>query len=248
MTISTIIITKNEEKNIAACIESAKFSNQIIVIDNKSKDKTVEIAKKHGAEVISEIFSDFSKQREEGLKHNRSDWIIYLDADERITPELKNEIEGILKSTNTEGAYKIKRRNFYFGTFQWTFYDNLERLFKKDVIKGWYGKIHESPVIEGSVGSLNNYIDHYSHSDLNSMLAKTIEWSDTEAQIRIDAKHPKMSWWRFPRVMMTSFLNYYIKQKGYKVGTAGIVESMFQSYSTFITYAKLWEMQNKKPI
>lgn len=248
MTLTCIIITRNEERNIAACIASAKFSNQIIVVDNKSKDKTVEIAKKQGALVISNNFSDFSKQREEGLKHNKSDWIIYLDADERITPELRGEIEEILKSPNSVDVFKIKRRNFYFGKFQWTFYDNLERLFKKDVIKGWYGKIHESPVIEGKIGELNNYIDHFTHSDLTSMLSKTIEWSDTEARIRLNSSHPRMSWWRFPRVMMTTFFSYYIKQRGYKVGTAGIVESMFQSYSIFITYAKLWEMQNKKPI
>ena len=245
MNLTTIIITKNEEKNIEECIKSVKFSNQIIVVDNNSKDRTVEIAKKLDAEVISGEFSDFSKQREAGMLAVKQDWVLYLDADERISDELKGEIEKTIEDKDAKDVYKIKRKNFYFGNHEWYYYAKLERLFKKDSLKGWFGKIHESPVYTGSVGELHGFIDHYTHQDLSSMLDKTIEWSDTEAEIRLEAKHPKMTWWRFPRVMITTFLSYYFKQKGYKAGTAGLIESIYQSFSTFITYSKLWEMQKK---
>ena len=78
------------------------------------------------------------------------------------------------------------------------------------------------------------------------MVNKTIEWSKTEAQLRLSINHPKMTWWRFPRVMITAFLNSYIRQGGYKVGMVGLIESVYQSFSMFITYARLWELQNEK--
>lgn len=245
MSLTTIIITKNEEDNIADVIDSVSFSKKIIVVDNKSTDRTVDIAKRLEAEVISNKFDDFSKQREEGLKHINTDWIFYLDADERVTPDLKNEIEHVIFDKKSLDAYKIQRRNYYYGKHEWLYRDNLERLFKKDSLKGWKGDIHESPIYTGEIGELKGFIDHYTHQDLNSMLAKTINWSDVEATNRFNANHPKMSWWRFPRVMITTFLKYYIKQKGYRAGAAGMVESIYQSYSTFITYAKLWELQEK---
>lgn len=246
MTISTIIITKNEEKNIVDCIESISFSNQIIVIDNDSTDRTVEIAKRANADVVSKKFDDFSKQREEGLKLNKSDWILYIDADERVPEELKNEILSLISEKSSEDIYKLRRKNYYFGKYEWQAVEKMERLFRKDALKGWHGKIHETPVVQGEIGELVSPLIHYTHNDLSSMLNKTIVWSDTEAKLRIDANHPKMTWWRFPRVMIATFFSYYFKQKGYKLGTAGLVESIFQSYSTFITYAKLWEAQNSK--
>lgn len=245
MNLSTIIITKNEEKNIEECIKSVSFSGQIIVVDNNSSDKTVEIARKNGAEVINVNLFNFSKQREAGLKNVKYDWILYLDADERITSQLKEEIEKVISDKNSQEVYRIKRKNFYFGKHEWYFYGKIERLFRKDALKGWFGDIHESPSFTGSVGDLEGFIDHFTHQDLGSMTQKTIEWSDLEAKIRFETNHPKMTWWRFPRVMITAFITYYIKQKGYKAGTAGLIESVFQSYSSFITYAKLWEMQIK---
>ena len=212
---------------------------------SNSTDKTVEIAKKLGAEVILDDSKNFSKQREAGLKSATSSYIFYLDADERVTPELKEEIETVLKDDLDVGAYEIPRQNYYFGKYPWPYIAYFVRLFKKESLKGWKGQIHESPLYDGETLRLKGLISHYTHNDLTSMTDKTINWSDTEARIRKEANHPKMSWWRFPRVMITTFLNYYVRQKGYKLGTVGLIESVFQSYSTFITYAKLWELQNK---
>jgi len=246
MNLTTIIITKNEENNIVDAIESVKFSNQIIVVDNNSIDRTTDLAKKNGAQVIIGTFENFSKQREEGLAHVKSDWIFYIDADERVTDELKKEFEKVISGRESKDAYKIKRRNFYFGEHEWFYHEDIIRFFRKDALKGWTGEIHESPVFAGDIGEVAGFLNHYTHRNLNSMLSKTIIWSDTEAAIRFNANHPKMTWWRFPRVMLTTFFRYYLRQRGYKAGTAGLVESIFQSYSIFITYAKLWEMQNKK--
>ncbi|MDO8659108.1 MAG: glycosyltransferase family 2 protein [Candidatus Parcubacteria bacterium] len=247
--ISAIVITKNAENLIADCLDSLSFCEEIIVIDSNSDDRTGEIARKMGAKVFEHSFQDFSETRNFGLKKAIGEWVLYVDADERVTPELALNIKNQTLSTeNPNLAFRIKRKNFYFGDNEWPYIEHLERLFKKNKLEGWYGKIHESPRIKGEIGKLDGYLLHYTHRDLSSMVKKTIEWSKTEAELRYKAGHPRMTWWRFPRVMITAFLDFYIRQGGWKVGVVGIIESLYQAFSIFITYARLWEMQEKLKI
>ncbi len=240
--ISGIIIAKNEEDLIADAIDSLNFCDEVIVIDNNSSDRTSEVSQRLGASVFSKDTDDFSKLREFGLEKAEGEWIFYLDADERAVKRLGEEIKYRITLPDFV-AYRVPRKNYYLGKNEWPKVEYLERLFKNDALKGWSGKLHESPQVEGKIGKLENPIIHFTHRDLSSMLNKTIVWSDIEAKTRFEMKHPKMSLWRFPRVMVPTFFNYYFKQGGYKLGTAGLIESIFQAYSTFITYAKLWELQ-----
>jgi|SRR3989344_2058749 len=246
--ISAIVITKNQENIIADCLDSLSFCDEIIVVDGGSEDRTLEVAKRIGAKVFQIKTSDFSKLREFGLSKAKNDWVLYVDTDERVTPELAESIrnEALSVSSSEFSAYKIKRKNFYLGNNEWPYMERLERLFRRDSLKGWRGELHESPIIHGKVGELNGYLLHYTHRNLTLMLSKTIEWSKIEAELRFKAGHPKMVWWRFLRVMATSFFDWYFRQKGYKTGTVGLIEGMYQAFSIFITYARLWEMQQEK--
>jgi glycosyltransferase involved in cell wall biosynthesis len=248
--LSAIVIVKDGEALIGDCIDSLTFCDEIIVIDGGSKDKTLEISEKKGAKVLVHEMQDFSEARMYGLNAAQGKWVLYIDADERVTPELaKNIKQKILTSSISEvSAYKVKRKNYYLGENAWPYIEKITRLFKKDKLKTWQGKLHETPIVEGKVEELEGFLLHYTHRDLTSMVNKTIEWSKIEAELRFSANHPKMTWWRFPRVMMTAFLNSYIRQGGYKVGTVGIIESVYQSFSIFITYARLWEMQKKRDL
>lgn len=244
MQLTAIIIAKNEEEVIADALDSVSFCDEIILVDNKSTDRTVEIAKRFNAKVVSEEGNNFSDFRNSGLKKAKGKWLLYIDADERVTPELKDSIlEVITKKQNEYTAYKLKRKNFYLGNFEWPEVESISRLFKKDNLEEWYGELHESPKLTGDVGEIDGYLHHFTHRNLSYMLDKTNKWSEIESDLRISSHHPEMKWWRFPRVMLTAFVDSYIKQKGYKLGTPGLIESMFQSYSIFITYAKLWEKQ-----
>jgi glycosyltransferase involved in cell wall biosynthesis len=244
--ISAVIIARNEEKMIGEALKSLAFCDEIIVVDNGSSDKTKDIAEKLGAKVSEIKSNDFSQLRNFGLSKAENPWILYLDADERIDDELKASIREIVSSDSNFAAFFLKRKNFYFGNHQWPKIEKLERLFRKEKLKGWKGELHESPVVEGEIGKIDaGFIEHFTHRDLESMLNKTNEWSAKEALLRYNSGHPKMSWWRFPRVMLTAFFDSYIKQGGFKVGATGIVESMYQSFSMFVTYAKLWELQNR---
>lgn len=246
MELSAIIITKNEENNIEALVKNLQFADEIIVIDNDSKDKTVEKAINSGARVYSKKFNDFAQQRNLGLKEARGKWLLYIDADERLTPELITEILSVLKNPSSKAvAFKIPRKNFYFGQYEWPKIEMPERLFQKDYLKEWYGELHESPRINGEVVELKNYLLHYTHKNLDKMLQKTNEWSEIEAKLLYQAKHPRMVGWRFLRIMLTKFYDSFIKQGGWRIGTVGLIESLYQAFSYFIVYAKLWEKQSK---
>lgn len=244
--ISGLVIAKNEEKLIGGCLKSLAFCDEVIVLDGNSVDRTAAIAREAGARVIVRDESDFSKRRNRLLKEARNDWILYLDADERAPLALRRELEvEIRKARPAMAAYRIPRKNFYFGGHEWPKIEKIERLFKKEKLKKWIGKLHESPEVEGETGELKNFFVHYTHRDLASMLLKTAAWSKIEAENRFEAGHPRMKGWRFCRVMLTAFYDSFIKQGGWRVGTAGLVESFYQAFSMFVTYGRLWELQEK---
>lgn len=247
MKLSVIIITKNAENLIADCIDSITFADEILVVDGGSTDRTTDIAKRMGAKIIKGVTQDFAKQRELGMQAAKGEWLFYIDTDERVTPELKNAIlDTITQKLQEFAAYRIQRQNFYLGNHPWPKKEKLERLFLKTNLQKWQGALHETAIVTGTIGDLAGDLLHYTHRDLTSMLEKTIIWSQIEAKLRYDTNHPKMAVWRFVRVMATAFCDSYIKQGGWKIGTAGFVESMYQAFSMFITYARLWEVQGKK--
>ncbi len=242
--LTAIIIAKNEEKMIGECLDSVKFCAEVIVVDTGSEDKTVEIAKGKNSKVFHHAMTDYADIRNKGKEYAKSDWIFYIDADERATKELAENIKKAIEHTEFS-AFKVQRKNYYFGDHEWPYVERLERLFKKEKLKKWVGQLHESPVIDGEVGELDGYLLHYTHRNLSDMVKKTLVWSKIEAELRYKAGHPQMTWWRFPRVMASAFFDSYIRQSGWRAGAVGIIESMYQSFSIFVTYARLWELQNK---
>ncbi len=247
MLLSGIIIAKNSEGLLEDCIKSLSFCDEIIVVDADSIDGTVTLAKKLGARVVKGDGSNFARQRIIGRDEAKGEWLLYVDTDERISTELKDDIATTIRKPLKEiVAYRLHRQNFYLGNNPWPKKEWLERLFLKSALITWEGRVHETAKVNGSIGELSGLLFHYTHRDLTSMLNKTIEWSSIEAQLRIDAKHPQMTWWRFFRVMLTAFSDSYFKQKGWKAGTVGIIESIYQAFSMFITYARLWEAQQGK--
>jgi glycosyltransferase involved in cell wall biosynthesis len=246
--ISAIVIARNEEKMIADCLESLSFCDEIVVINDGSSDKTADIAKRftHSIYASSEKSVGYVEAvRQYAIEKATHEWILFVDADERVTKDLAHSIKDTLENPRYS-AYTVIRRNFYLGNHPWPTNDILERCFKKEAVKDWKWKLHTSPEIVGGIGKLSGYLNHYTHQDLTTMVAKTIQWSTVEAKLRFDVNHPKMSWWRFPRVMSIGFYEWYIKQNGWKVGSVGIIEGMYQAFSMFVTYAKLWELQEQK--
>lgn len=248
MKLSVIIITKNEEEMIKDCLESVRqLADEIIIVDSGSKDKTLEIAKKYTDRIFTYKNGSFSDWRNFGLKKAKGDWVLYIDADERVTASLRDEIKNA-KSKNIN-AYAIPRRNFYLGRemrYGGAWPDYVKRLFEREKLSRWEGKLHEEPVFEGKLGHLKEPMIHITHRDLSSMIEKTRQWSKIEADLLYEAGHPPVTWWRIIRIMLSEFWKRGIKLQGWRDGTVGWIEIIFQTFSRFITYARLWEMQQEK--
>ncbi len=245
--ISAIILAKDEQERIDECIQSVSFCDEIIVIDNKSTDATKVVAAKANARVISLDLSSFADLRNQAYQESKAEWLLYIDADELVSEKLQLSILEAVKGAKRQySAYRIQRVNTYLGV---EFYDSeyMVRLMKRSDLDCWVGEVHETPLIRGTVGDLVGVLRHDTHRTLTSMVEKTNKWSIIEAGLRLKANHPPIVWWRIFRVMLTGFYDSYIKRGGWRVGTAGVIESMYQAFSMFITYAKLYERQQKNP-
>lgn len=242
MNISSIIITKNEEEQIVPCIQSLAFTHEVIVIDNTSSDETVKRAKEERGKVYTVGGLDFSYLRNIGKEKAKGEWLLYIDADERVTKELAKEIKIAVKNEKQYGAFSFPRQNYYLGKM-WPRRERMVRLMKKSALVGWTGSLHESPIIAGEIGELSSPLLHFTHRNLTEMVKKTNEWSAIEAQLRYKSGHPKIAAWRLFRVMATAFWRSFVTDRGWQAGIAGLIESVYQAFSIFITYAKLWEKQ-----
>lgn len=245
MKISAIIITKNEEEMIEGALKSLDFCDEIVVVDSFSQDKTVEICKRYGCQIFQREFKNYSDARNFAKEKAKGNWLLYLDADERVGEELKNSILKNIGKTDKSG-YRIKRKNNFLGIWMksggWE-NEYLLRLMKKNKLIKWVGSLHESAKVEGEIGEINEAIEHFSHRNLSSMVDKTNKWSEIEATLRFEKKHPKMTTLRFIKLFFKELFSRLLLKKAWRDGAVGIIEAIYQSYSLLITYIKLWEKQ-----
>jgi (heptosyl)LPS beta-1,4-glucosyltransferase len=239
--LSAIVITKNESQMIEGCLQSLKFADEIIVVDTGNTDDTNIKAKKYAARIVKSRGIDYSQFRNDGLKAASGDWILYVDADERISPDFFEEFKSL-----KPGVYQIPRTNIFLGRQMhhggWE-NDKVIRLFYKKYLLRYIGELHEQPEFSVPLQTTKSFLTHYSHRDLSSMLEKTLQFTAYEAQLRFDAHHPPVVWWRFLRVMATEFFNRFIIHRAFLDGPEGVIDGLFQVFNTFIIYARLWEMQ-----
>ena len=241
--ISVIILTRNVENEIVPALVSAQFADEIIIVDTGSTDNTLDICRKYQVKIIHSPGNNFSKWRNDGAKEAKGDWLLYLDSDERIPLKLAEEI---LKETNSplHQAYTISRYEVFLGKHlnHWGDPRVLRLIEKKSLIK-WQGKLHEQPKISGSLGKLNNQLLHLSHKNIDEKVLNTLHWSQTESDLLLKANHPPMVGWRFIRVMLTEFWDRCFRQGLWRDGTEGWIEIIYQLFSKFLTYERLWEKQ-----
>lgn len=248
--LSIVIATKNEEKTIHDCLKSVGWADEIIIVDDFSTDRTIEIAKRFKAKIFFNRWQGFSEQKNYGFEKTSRDWILFIDADERVTPELKEEILKIVNSSETIfSAYNIPRLNnilgkdLYYGGW---YPDYQKRLVKREKFKGWVGKLHETMVTQGGIGKLTSNIYHLTHRGITWMLNKSIIYTEYEAEERFNNQHPQMVWWRFFRPPVQEFFFRLIIKCGWRDGPIGLIEAIYQAFNQFIIYARLWEMQRLK--
>lgn len=245
MKLSIIILAKNVEKEIVPAIKSSQFANEIIVVDTGSTDSTIEVARKLGCKIVHTTTDSFSKWRNDGAEVAKGEWLLYLDSDERIPVKLAREVLSTIENPE-HNSYTISRYEVFLGKHLDHWPDpKVHRLMKKSALKRWEGKLHEQPKVTGTVGELKNQMVHLSHKNIDEKLPNTLIWSKSEAKMLLDAGHPPMAGWRFIRIMLTEFWDRCIRQGLWRDGTEGWIEIIYQMFSKFVTYERLWEMQRK---
>lgn len=245
--VSVTIITLNEETNIRDCFESVRWADEILVSDSGSSDRTVDICKDYGARVFHDEWLGFGRQKNLIAGRAKNDWVLNVDADERITDDLKAEIEQVLYQGNCDGYY-IPRKNF-FGN-KWIKYcgwypDYNLRLYKKE--KGQFNEraVHEAVEIKGSVGYLKNPLEHYTYKDISDYLKRMDRYSMLAAEEMFTNGRSAGYLDLFLRPCFT-FLKMFFLQKGFMDGYTGLVLSGLYSSYTFSKYARLWEMSKRQ--
>lgn len=249
--LSVVILTHNDEKNILDCLESVKNAGEIVIVDDDSKDRTLEVIKslKYGDVKIYErrLDNDFSAQRNFGLSKVKNEWVLFLDADERITGDLWSEINLKTNSSQASGFY-IKRVDYMWGKkLQYGETGNIKllRLAKKDNGE-WKGRVHEVWDIKGKVEGLENALNHYPHQNLSEFLSEISFYSTLRAQ-ELKDKGIKVG---VLQIIFYSkakfFVNYFVKL-GFLDGTPGLIVSIIMSFHSFLTRSKLWLLNQKSP-
>jgi glycosyltransferase involved in cell wall biosynthesis len=244
--ISITIICKNEENNIEECIKSALWADEIIVVDSYSTDKTVEIAKKFTDKIYQNGWKGFAEQRNFALSKTTKEWIMPLDADERCSPELKEEIIKIISGTDIEeSGFRIPRKSFIL--YKWVkhcgWYPGYQlRLFRSDKVKVTERLVHEGYEVEGKIGFLKNDILHYTINSISEYILKINQYSSLQAIEKADKKIVKLSDLFFRPI--AAFLQQFIFKKGFLDGVYGLMVTNFDIMTNMLTYMKMWEIQH----
>lgn len=247
MSISVIIITHNEEKNILSCLEGVKWADEIVVIDAFSHDNTKKLVEDFGAKILQIEWQGYGKQKNYALGCASMDWILSLDADERVTPELAKEIQEVVQNSTIDG-YQICRKAYFLGKWirhsGW-YPDYCLRLFRRG--KGVFAEkqVHEYVELIGRIGQLKGTMLHYTDNDLTHYLTKLGRYT-TLAADELIAKGKKASLGDLITRPLFIFFKMYILKKGFLDGMHGFVLAVLSSFYVFVKYAKLWEKERAK--
>jgi len=244
-TLSVIIITKNESANIESCIETVSWADEIICMDSGSGDDTVIRARKMGAKVFENV--DYGKQRQIAQQYATSDWILMLDADERVTEALARSIQSVVTNDDRNKAFAMPRLSWCFGRFirhgGW-YPDYVRRLYPGT--KGRYSDdlVHEKLIVNDDVSfvsfeKLSGDLIHYTYNNMNHYLVKSANYAAQWSAQRKGQKN-KASLFKGFTHALACFLRMYIFRAGFLDGRQGLLLALLSAHSTFVKYADLW--------
>jgi len=254
--LSTIVLTRNEEKNIKACLESVKFCDEVIVIDDYSDDSTMKLAKKLGAKVFKrKLNGDFAAQRNYGLDKAKGEWVLFIDADERVPLILKDEILTEVQIQKHIGSESVPAHQGFYLKREDILWEKklrhgesgqtkLLRLARKGSGK-WARKVHETWNVAGEVKTLKNFLLHYPHQTISEFLVDVNKYSTVHAQENYhkgkQSNVLKILLW--PKL---KFSQNYVFKGGLLDGDPGFVAAMMMSFHSFLAWSKLYLVQRRK--
>ncbi len=241
--LSVIVITRNEERNIAACLESVRWADELVVVDAQSKDNTIGLARQFTQKVFVKPWRSFSDAKEFAVSKSRNEWILWLDADERVTPELASEIEALLISSPENDAYTVARRAYFLG--RWIRHSGwypgrVARLFRKDRATFSSALVHEGLRVQGAVGELHHDLLHFTDPNLYHYMEKFNRYTSLSGKESFEAGRRFRIVDLFVRPLWL-FVKMYVLRLGFLDGVPGLLLAMLSSVYVFTKYAKIWE-------
>jgi glycosyltransferase involved in cell wall biosynthesis len=248
MKISASIIVFNEEENIKELCETVSWCDEIVIVDSSSTDKTVEIAQKYTDKIFQHEFKGYKDKHEFADSKTSGEWIFWIDADERVTPELRESIEELkkLKETELPDGFWIARKTWYLGRWikhsGW-YPDYQMRLYRKSA-SYWDGvSPHEVAHVKGRTEKLKGEFLHYTKKSLSEHHQVLDRYSGLAAEYLVK-KGKKAGAFNLFFNPISAFIKHFIVKQGFRDGVPGLIIAMFTAYSVFLKYAKVWEKNN----
>jgi len=246
--LSVITLTLNEEHNIAECLSSVQWADELIVVDSGSTDRTVELAQSFTNHVMNVEWKGYGATRNLALARCTGDWVLWLDADERVTPELSAEIKRIVQANGKEiAAYSVGRRAYFLGRWikhcGW-YPSRVTRLFRREKGRFTENNVHEQLRVDGVVRELRHDLLHYTDPDLQHYFAKFNRYTSLAAEDLYAAGRSRRLYDLLVRPWF-QFFKMYILRLGFLDGLQGFILSVVSSAYVFTKYAKLWELRRK---
>ena len=243
--VSVAIITKDEEANMRDCLESVKWADEVVVVDNGSTDNTLNICREYQAKIYPEEWKGYAGQKNSAIAKTRNEWVLSLDADERISPELRQEIQQSLEEKPKFSGYFIARKNFFLGHWirhcGWYPDFNL-RLFRKSLGRFREREVHEKIEVQGKAGYFEHAMEHKTYRSLDDYFRRMNRYSTLAAREMARAGRKFRLRDAFFRPPFTFFQMYFLRV-GFLEGYLGFLLSSLYSFYTFVKYSKLKEVQ-----
>ncbi len=246
--VTAIVLTYNEEENIRDCMESVKWADEILVADSFSTDGTLEIVRSYGARILQNPYKNHAAQSNWAIPQAAHEWILFVDADERVTDELREEVQHLLVKGPERDGYFIYRRNFVFGKEikhgGWD-RDKTTRFFHRDRCRKENREVHADFKINGEPGYLKGKLLHYTYHNFDQYFEKFGRYT-TWAANDLYKNGKKVSLINLFFRPAFGFMKRYILRLGFLDGALGLILAMLSAFATFTKYAKLWLMRLKK--
>ncbi|MBI5467363.1 MAG: glycosyltransferase family 2 protein [Candidatus Kerfeldbacteria bacterium] len=247
--ITGIVLTHNNADVVENCLRSMAWLDELIVIDSNSTDQTIELARRHGAQVFTRSLDNFAAQRNFALTKIRNYWVIFVDSDERISFELRQAI--IHLDPGNHRAFQFQWRSIFLGkAYRYGGWQNEyhTRLLNKQYCT-YVNPIHEELTINGSTGTLPGVIFHFSHRSIETNMYKTVQYAKLQSDEMLRTNFKRISRWNLTWAVLHHFYYRYIRMQGYKDGMEGFIEAVYQAFSQiFVIRAMLWEKQRGKSV
>jgi len=242
--VMAVVLTRNEEANIADCIESLQWADGVVVFDSYSDDRTVEIAREQGARVIQHPFRGYGSQRNAALDAVDAEWVFFVDADERATPQLGVEIRQVIEDPACAGWW-VPRHNYIFGGVilhtGWYPDYQLRLLRRRQARYDPQREVHEIIILDGEAGYLEHPLIHYNYATVSQFLAKQRRYANYDARI-LQEQGIRARPHKFISRPWAEFRRRYFTLQGYKDGWRGLLLSGLMAYYQFVVYGRLWQL------